>query len=133
MVQRISAVIGSLAVALTMALTVGVSSAHADDARCYPPPCGPTAVTTVRPAADSGNTGLLTPALPRGQRTAAPFVAMGLLMVTTMLTVLCARRRAEMAGSSPAAAAATSGAGPQVRMPGVPDPSMGREPERSLR
>jgi len=80
---------------MVLALFPGVSPARASG--CYPPPCGSPEVTVAGPGTELDPTTLLSSSSEGDHRTAAPFAAAGLLMVTATLTTLCLRRRAAMA------------------------------------
>jgi hypothetical protein len=84
-------------VLLLLALAPGVGPASADG--CYPPPCGSPVVTVA-----GGGTQVHGAAPSRSDdvddRSAAPLVAAGLLMVTGTLTTLCLRRRAAISALS---------------------------------
>lgn len=105
---------------LAALLLVPVTGAGAAPARgCYPPPCG--AALADGPAAISPDGAALIglPAAGPDHRSPAPYVAVGLLMVTACLSTICVKRRMAMVSAAP-----------PVR---APAPAARRQLERSLR
>lgn len=120
MAARVLATIGWVAVAL--ALASGLSPAHAEG--CYPPPCGSPGITVAGSVVDV-NAGVISSTSQADRPTALAFAGAGLLMVTTTLTTVCLRRRADLVvpAGLPGRERAASGPGP---------PSPGRSLEGSL-
>ena len=91
------AVIGIL---LTLFL-VGSTPAHGQEAPCYPPPCASIPATGgVEPFRSAGTTGGAIPVVTEQERSSAPFVVSGLLMVSLSFGLIVASRRMGLAKSA---------------------------------
>lgn len=102
MAARVTAVLGSVLLALVLCAGMGPAQAQT----CYPPPCGAPAATTAGAALVGAKADAVSLPPAADTQSAAPFVAVGLLMVMTTLTTLCVRRRSAMASPPGHSAAA---------------------------
>ena len=97
--QRAVWLLLSAGLMLPLGLLLPATSAGAQTvSRCYPPPCASTsgAITAMTvPASDPPPVVGLLPSAP-ADRSAAPFVAAGLVAVTGSLTIVALRRRQQI-------------------------------------
>jgi hypothetical protein len=110
---------------LLVALCLYAVPSSAQAQTCYPPPCASNPSSTdAGPSAPDVNASLISATGEGHARSAAPFAVTGLLMVTTMLTVLCLQRRAAMAVDGGVGLASTGS--------GLVSPPAEHDPARSL-